>query len=140
VYKGSSPGYVPTAYPQIARALEDLANNIPEELNLEVEKGYALTTDGVYATDFDVTSYDISFMFGAMIAAGIVSAVITYIETGDPVKSFVCGAVVFGTTYLIAMAAIMIGGAPLLMELMFDWTINITDLYGSVGICASITS
>jgi len=38
VYKGSSPGYVPTAYPQIARALEDLANNIPEGLNLEVEK------------------------------------------------------------------------------------------------------
>jgi len=45
VYKGSSPGYVPTAYPQIARALNDLANNIPQELNLEVEKGYALVTD-----------------------------------------------------------------------------------------------
>jgi len=49
VYNGSSPGYVPTAYPQIARALDDLANNIPEELNLEVEKGYAVVTDVVWA-------------------------------------------------------------------------------------------
>jgi len=32
-------GYVPTAYPQIAKALNDLANNIPKEINLEVEKG-----------------------------------------------------------------------------------------------------
>jgi len=45
IYKGSSPGYVPTAYPQIARALNDLANNIPKEINLEVEKGYALVMD-----------------------------------------------------------------------------------------------
>jgi len=44
-YNGSSPGYVSTAYPQIARALEDLANSIPEELNLDVEKGCALATD-----------------------------------------------------------------------------------------------
>jgi len=36
---------VPTAYPQIAKALNDLANNIPKEINLEIEKGYALTTD-----------------------------------------------------------------------------------------------
>jgi len=48
IYKGSSPGYVPTSYPQIAKALNDLANNIPKEINLEVEKGYALVTDVVW--------------------------------------------------------------------------------------------
>jgi hypothetical protein len=54
LYNGTSPGYftrdkdsgyVPQAYPQIANALETLANNIPTETNLPVEKGYALTTD-----------------------------------------------------------------------------------------------
>jgi hypothetical protein len=48
VYNGTSPGYftrgknsgyVPQAYPQIANALETLANNIPAEINLPVEKG-----------------------------------------------------------------------------------------------------
>jgi hypothetical protein len=54
VYNGASPGYftrgrnsgyVPQAYPQIANALETLASNIPAEINLPVEKGYALATD-----------------------------------------------------------------------------------------------
>jgi len=55
IYNGTSPGYyltkgknsnyVPQAYPQIANALEVLANNTPVEINLPVEKGYALTTD-----------------------------------------------------------------------------------------------
>jgi len=54
VYNGTSPGYftrgknsgyVPQAYPQIANALEILASNIPAEINLPVEKGYALATD-----------------------------------------------------------------------------------------------
>ncbi len=54
VYNGTSPGYLkqgseygysPQAYPQIARALEKLARNIPQELNLTVEKGYALVLD-----------------------------------------------------------------------------------------------
>jgi hypothetical protein len=54
VYNGASPGYftrgrnsgyVPQAYPQIANALETLASNIPAEINLPVEKGYALITD-----------------------------------------------------------------------------------------------
>jgi hypothetical protein len=54
VYNGTSPGYmkrgkdsgyVPQAYPQIANALETLVQNIPEEINLPVEKGYALVTD-----------------------------------------------------------------------------------------------
>jgi|GEM_PF-1427874 len=54
VYNGTSPGYftrgknsgyVPQAYPQIANALETLAGNIPAEINLSVEKGYALATD-----------------------------------------------------------------------------------------------
>jgi hypothetical protein len=54
VYSGSSPGYftrgknsgyVPQAYPQIANALETLASNIPAEINLPLEKGYALATD-----------------------------------------------------------------------------------------------
>jgi len=34
-----------SAYLQIANALNTLAKNIPQELNLEVEKGYALVTD-----------------------------------------------------------------------------------------------
>jgi hypothetical protein len=54
VYNGTSPGYmkrgkdsgyVPQAYPQIANALKTLVQNIPEEINLPVEKGYALVTD-----------------------------------------------------------------------------------------------
>ena len=54
VYSGSSPGYftrgknsgyVPQAYPQIANALETLASIILAEINLPVEKGYALATD-----------------------------------------------------------------------------------------------
>jgi len=54
VYNGASPGYftrgrnsgyVPQAYPQIANALKTLASNIPAEISLPVEKGYALTTD-----------------------------------------------------------------------------------------------
>jgi len=54
VYSGSSPGYftrgknsgyVPQAYPQIANTLEILASNIPAEINLSLEKGYALATD-----------------------------------------------------------------------------------------------
>jgi hypothetical protein len=58
VYSGSSPGYftrgknsgyVPQAYPQIANALETLASNIPAEINLPVEKGYALATDKLLA-------------------------------------------------------------------------------------------
>jgi hypothetical protein len=54
VYNGTSPGYVaggegsgyvPQAYPQIANALEALGKNLPAELDLPVEKGYALVTD-----------------------------------------------------------------------------------------------
>jgi len=45
----SSTGYVPSymysAYLQIANALNTLAKNIPQELNLGVGKGYALVTD-----------------------------------------------------------------------------------------------
>ena len=48
VYKGSSPGYVPTSYPQIAKYLNILSKNIPEGYNLRVVKGYALVTDIVW--------------------------------------------------------------------------------------------
>jgi len=142
VYKGSSPGYVPTAYPQIARALDNLANNIPEELNLEVEKGYALTTDGVYATDFDIISFELSFMFGVMMLAGAAAGLRTYLKTGDPLKSFVCGAVVFGTTFLYGIATIMIGeammlggGLILMIEHFMDWLDHIYSTYENIGIC-----
>ncbi|RSN75291.1 MAG: hypothetical protein DSO07_01355 [Thermoproteota archaeon] len=47
VYKGSSPGYVPTSYPQIAKYLNILSKNIPLGYNLRVIKGYALVTDFV---------------------------------------------------------------------------------------------
>jgi len=94
VYKGSSPGYVPTAYPQIARALEDLANNIPKELNLEVEKGYALATDVIWK--FAVCA--------AMLAIGIgLQMYVTYATgtgTLDPksaaILAGVSGALTFG--------------------------------------------
>jgi len=54
VYNGTSPGYVargegssyvPQAYPQIANALKALGKGLPAELNLSVEKGYALVVD-----------------------------------------------------------------------------------------------
>ncbi len=48
VYKGSSPGYVPTSYPQIAKYLSILSKNIPEGYNLRVARGYALVTDIVW--------------------------------------------------------------------------------------------
>jgi hypothetical protein len=56
VYNGTSPGYfvrgkdsryVPQAHPQIASALKTLASNIPTEIDLPVEKGYALATDSI---------------------------------------------------------------------------------------------
>jgi len=90
IYKGSSPGYVPTSYPQIARALNDLANNIPQELNLEVEKGYALTTDipawfvvciaslavGLLATYYATTSEDPRIRIAASFVAFIAGYVL----------------------------------------------------------------
>jgi hypothetical protein len=45
--RGKNSGYVPQAYPQIASALETLAINLPEEVNLSVEKGYVLIVDPI---------------------------------------------------------------------------------------------
>jgi len=45
--RGRNSGYVPQAYPQTANAVETLANNIPTEINLPVEKGNALATDAI---------------------------------------------------------------------------------------------
>jgi len=109
VYKGSSPGYVPTAYPQIARALEDLANNIPEELNLEVEKGYALVTD-----------FPVVVIVAAIIASAIVGGVGTFVSvyssTGDWQRATLCaipGAVIsawaMGLGFTGAAAGIFLG-------------------------------
>jgi len=78
VYNGSSPGYVPTAYPQIARALDDLAKNIPQELNLEVEKGYALVTD-VFWT-----------IVGAIVG-GIATGLAAYHRTGNIYAAITAG-------------------------------------------------
>jgi hypothetical protein len=47
--KDKDSSHVPQAYPQIANALEILASNIPAEINLPVEKGYALATDKLLA-------------------------------------------------------------------------------------------
>jgi len=135
VYRGSSPGYVPTAYPQIARTLDDLANSIPDELNLEVEKGYTLTTDGVYATDYDITSYDVAFMFGGMILIGAGAALYTYYQTGDPLKAFACGVVMAGSIYLYALFAMTFGG-PMWWDNWSDMALNIYDVWASLGICA----
>jgi len=57
VYNGTSPGYlkrgrdsgyVPQAYPQIANALEILADSIPQEIDLPIERGYAIVVDIVW--------------------------------------------------------------------------------------------
>jgi len=43
--RGKSSGYVPQAYPQIANALEILADSIPQEIDLPIERGYAIVVD-----------------------------------------------------------------------------------------------
>ncbi len=45
VYEKSSKEYRPTAYPQLAKYFNLLANNIPREIDLLLEKGYVVVMD-----------------------------------------------------------------------------------------------
>lgn len=48
IYNGSSPGYVPTSYPQLAKYIDVLARNVSEEVNLKVLKGSAIVVDAYW--------------------------------------------------------------------------------------------
>ncbi|PCN51175.1 hypothetical protein B6U99_00050 [Candidatus Geothermarchaeota archaeon ex4572_27] len=62
VYNGSSPGEVPTAYPQTAKYLNTLAKNIPSKMDLEVMKGYAVVVDTLWLVIV------LCFAFGVLMA------------------------------------------------------------------------
>jgi hypothetical protein len=72
---------VPQAYPQIANALETLASNIPAEINLPVEKGYALATD---------VWKKVAIVCGALGVIGVVTwAINEWVIRNDTVKRIV---------------------------------------------------
>jgi len=76
-------GYVPQAYPQIARALRQISRAVTgTRIDLPVDKGYGLVTDFVH------------IFKGALLAGVLIGTsfgVITYLSTGDARRAVMCG-------------------------------------------------
>ena len=138
VYNGSSPGYfkrgrnsgyIPQAYPQIANALEILASNIPAEINLPVEKGYALVTDLP------------NFVIGAIIGAAFYVVTWAITTRCDPSKwdwvgfgiSVASGAATAGLSSFVAAKLGLTGATKYVVQQVYINTpVNAyTSLYGA---------
>ena len=77
--KGSGE-YVSMAYPQIAKALELLAKNIPNEYNIQVGRGYAIVLDIMWKVlAYCIVTCAIAAVFTYIIRSGYV---------GGPIAGF----------------------------------------------------